>query len=408
MASMNDRTDRVADVLPIFVLFGFVTLILVVLLVNNLQTVETPEAEATAEVSAATPVVEEHHTTPTPASVALAAAGYDSQTVADGRTLYLASCSACHGPDARGVIGLGKNLLESEFVDGLTDEELREFIKVGRGINDPLNTTGMVMPPKGTNPALTDPQIHQIIAFIRTSADPALLVADTAVIGAPQVRVPAAVPEPFVPLDVSGLAVTSGSDTGESAGFDVAFAYAWSCSGCHGDLGQGVQDVGPGLLDNEWIVDEDSERLFEFIAQGSPLANPAEEFPHPARGAYPALTDDQIRALIDYLYSLKPDLFDPEVAYNWSCAGCHGIDGLGVVDVGPGLFDSPMVIDEDSQALFDFIASGRPPVSPEDEYPHPIRGEYPPLTDDQIRAVIDYLYTLKPGVVDPSVAQAGN
>jgi disulfide bond formation protein DsbB len=34
--------------------------------------------------------------------------------------------------------------------------------------NEPENTTGVPMPPKGGNPALTDEQILEIIAFIHT------------------------------------------------------------------------------------------------------------------------------------------------------------------------------------------------------------------------------------------------
>ena len=50
----------------------------------------------------------------------------------------------------------------------LSDEQLLAFIKTGRPTSDPANTTGVDMPPKGGNPALTDAQIVDIIAFIRT------------------------------------------------------------------------------------------------------------------------------------------------------------------------------------------------------------------------------------------------
>src|SRR6185503_3672777 len=72
-----------------------------------------------------------------------------------GQTLF-ASCAACHGPTGGGIPGLGKDLTSSEFVSGKTDDELISFIKVGRDPSDPLNTTGIAMPPKGGNPALSD------------------------------------------------------------------------------------------------------------------------------------------------------------------------------------------------------------------------------------------------------------
>lgn len=86
----------------------------------------------------------------------------------EGERLYQASCASCHGPDARGIPNLGKNLRSSEFVKGLSDEELLDFIKKGRPASDPANTTGVDMPPKGGNPALTDEDIMHIIAYIRS------------------------------------------------------------------------------------------------------------------------------------------------------------------------------------------------------------------------------------------------
>jgi disulfide bond formation protein DsbB len=91
----------------------------------------------------------------------------DPALVAQGQQSFLL-CSACHGPDARGIPNLGKDLVTSEFVAGLTDEELLQFIKMGRPIWDPLNTTGLDMPPKGGNPALTDEEILAIIAYLRS------------------------------------------------------------------------------------------------------------------------------------------------------------------------------------------------------------------------------------------------
>jgi disulfide bond formation protein DsbB len=80
----------------------------------------------------------------------------------------MGTCAACHGPTGEGVKGLGKDMTHSEFIAGLSDAELLEFIKKGRPIDDPLNTTGVMMPPKGGNPTLSDAQLTDIIAFIRS------------------------------------------------------------------------------------------------------------------------------------------------------------------------------------------------------------------------------------------------
>jgi mono/diheme cytochrome c family protein len=85
-----------------------------------------------------------------------------------GKEQYEMLCIACHGPGGEGVEGLGKPFTTSEFLRERSDEEMVEFVKVGRPSGDPLNTTGVDMPPRGGNPALTDEQILDIIAYVRT------------------------------------------------------------------------------------------------------------------------------------------------------------------------------------------------------------------------------------------------
>jgi disulfide bond formation protein DsbB len=87
---------------------------------------------------------------------------------AAGKEVFVSTCSACHGPAGEGVTGLGKDMTTSEFIAGKTDAELVDFIKVGRDPSDPLNSTGVAMPPKGGNPALKDADLFNIVAFIRT------------------------------------------------------------------------------------------------------------------------------------------------------------------------------------------------------------------------------------------------
>src|SRR5512134_2046157 len=60
-----------------------------------------------------------------------------------GATVFAGTCSSCHGPDAKGIAGLGKDLTTSTFVAGLSDADLATFIKTGRPTSDPLNTTGV-------------------------------------------------------------------------------------------------------------------------------------------------------------------------------------------------------------------------------------------------------------------------
>jgi disulfide bond formation protein DsbB len=101
-----------------------------------------------------------------PASPPAAAAKAGDAT--RGRQVFTQSCSACHGPDAKGLPNLGRDMTTSTFIKGQNDTQLLDFIKKGRPVTDPANTTKVDMPPKGGNPALTDAQLMDIIAYIRS------------------------------------------------------------------------------------------------------------------------------------------------------------------------------------------------------------------------------------------------
>lgn len=117
-------------------------------------------ATATAEAVAAAP-------TAAPAAAEGAAPVASAGDAEKGKALFV-TCAACHGPNGEGVTGLGKPFTTSEFIASKTDAELVEFLKVGRAVGDPLNTTGVAMPPKGGNPALTDQELLDLVAFVRT------------------------------------------------------------------------------------------------------------------------------------------------------------------------------------------------------------------------------------------------
>jgi len=93
--------------------------------------------------------------------------GGDNEAVA-GQRLFMANCGLCHGQDAEGKPKLGKGLRGNEFVAGLTDEELVTFLQEGRRANHPLNERGVDMPPRGGNPGLSDDDLRQIGAYLRS------------------------------------------------------------------------------------------------------------------------------------------------------------------------------------------------------------------------------------------------
>ncbi len=102
---------------------------------------------------------------------ALALAGGDAELaefIAHGSKLFIGTCSACHGKDARGLPKLGKDLVASEFCKKLDDDGMLAFLKRGRDTTDPLNTSQTAMPPKGGNPALSDDDLLDVISYVRS------------------------------------------------------------------------------------------------------------------------------------------------------------------------------------------------------------------------------------------------
>ena len=93
-------------------------------------------------------------------------------SAANGQQLFATTCAGCHGAQGQGVPHLGKDLQHSQFVAGLDDAKLADFITQGRGASDPLNTTHVAMPPKGGNPALSLENIADLVAYIRQLQQP--------------------------------------------------------------------------------------------------------------------------------------------------------------------------------------------------------------------------------------------
>lgn len=104
------------------------------------------------------------------ASEALAAAAIKLRTVdaTYGRKLFLGTCASCHGPGGHGLPGQGKDLNSNEFIKDKNDQQLLEFVKVGRAPWDKLNTTKVQMPPRGGNPMLSDDDLRDVVSFVMT------------------------------------------------------------------------------------------------------------------------------------------------------------------------------------------------------------------------------------------------
>lgn len=88
-----------------------------------------------------------------------------SEQVRAGREVFMSTCSACHTSTGAGG-PLGANLLSSRFIAERTADQLVEYIKAGRSLDDPHNRIGMVMPAMGGNPNLSDEQLYAVVAYI--------------------------------------------------------------------------------------------------------------------------------------------------------------------------------------------------------------------------------------------------
>lgn len=104
-------------------------------------------------------------------AAALEAAGGDEDLafyIASGTKLFSTICIACHGPGGVGIAGNGKALKNNAFIQSKDDDALLAFIQRGRDSGDAANTTGVSMPPKGGNPALSEDDLLDIICYLRT------------------------------------------------------------------------------------------------------------------------------------------------------------------------------------------------------------------------------------------------
>lgn len=91
-----------------------------------------------------------------------------SGIASEGERIFSSVCSACHGSNAEGVTGLGPALSNNAFVQANSDEDLVAFLIVGRAADDPANQSGIAMPARGGNPSLTDSDLLDVTAYLRT------------------------------------------------------------------------------------------------------------------------------------------------------------------------------------------------------------------------------------------------
>jgi disulfide bond formation protein DsbB len=229
---------------------------------------------------------------PAPAwSVEAASLGVDRMEIIEGADVYRTACAVCHGPSGDGVLPLGKPLRNSAFVRALSDDELAGLIADGRPVNDPQNTTGALMPPRGAQ-GLSDERIASVVTYLRAIQDPS----------EPAVSVAA--------WDLRGSDSTGGAAAGVAieltahAGYDLFVA---SCAACHGVGGEGMESLGLPLTTSGFVRAQSDKDLITFVKMGRPIwdENNTTGLDMPPKGGNPAITDDELQTIVDYIRALQ-------------------------------------------------------------------------------------------------------
>ena len=85
-----------------------------------------------------------------------------------GAQVYSQTCAACHGKGLEGIDGLGKALApNNDFVQDSSVDDLVAFLLEGRPADHPDNDTGVDMPPKGGNPALSEQDLADVASYLK-------------------------------------------------------------------------------------------------------------------------------------------------------------------------------------------------------------------------------------------------
>lgn len=200
-----------------------------------------------------------------------------------GKLVYENTCMVCHGPDGQGVVGLGKPVRNSGYVQESDDAELFANIAEGRMPDDPLNTSGMVMPARGAQ-NISDDQVRDVISYLRLMQDSS---------------------QPYASMDAW---VIDRSDEVEVAfdgpGLDL---YVSMCSSCHGPNGEGMDGLGMPFTTSTFIRDSTDKEIVTMVKMGRPIWDAANTtgIDMPSKGGNPAMSDEELNEIIAYIRSIS-------------------------------------------------------------------------------------------------------
>jgi cytochrome c oxidase cbb3-type subunit 3 len=179
-----------------------------------------------------------------------------SYAAAAGRAAFGTNCAACHGRHGTGGPGF-PNLADGEWIWGGTADAVEQTIRVGIRWPGSDETRTSQMPAFGRMGVLSPAQVSDM---------------------------------------VHGVWSLAGRPHDAAAAARAAPVYAENCAACHGERGEGNQDVGaPRLSDDIWLYGGTREALLETIHNSRNGVMP------PFAGR---LSDDTIRKLVVYVRTL--------------------------------------------------------------------------------------------------------
>lgn len=176
-----------------------------------------------------------------------------------GPQLFGDNCAACHGRDARGRLNY-PNLVDDDWLWGGSPELIEQTMRVGINSQHPETRIGQ-MPAFGRDAMLDRTQVQDVSAFVYTLSHP-------------------------------DYAATAGKERIER-GRQV---FAENCASCHGETGQGNQEMGaPNLTDGYWIYGGELETIVTTVHGGREGHMPTWD---------ERLTPAEIRTLSLYIHDL--------------------------------------------------------------------------------------------------------
>ncbi len=178
---------------------------------------------------------------------------------AQGKAAFGDNCAPCHGAGGAGAKGY-PNLNDDDWLWGGSLTQIEHTIRHGARSTSDQGHSGS-MPAFGRDGMLKREEISHVADYVRS---------------------------------LSGLPPDKGADL--NAGAKV---YADNCAACHGDKGQGMQDLGaPNLSDKIWLFGSDKATIVEGLNNGRGGVMPT---------WHGRLDDTTIKALTLYVHSLGGD-----------------------------------------------------------------------------------------------------